>query len=207
MQYIVEENLSNFKFWSGGKDRADTLTTEQLDQIGEELEQFYNAESIELTDTQINDLFWFDFEWVCGLIGLKLDDGENVIEDMEVWSKEIISKTYPDIVETYFDDFWLDQTCPHNEPDWSNKQEVLEAFEEYLSDNWLDHAKSVLEEKYPDAFEEFGDDFACEHWQNCGSDDWNCSQFEEYVKGEQEKIANAERDEDESIYGHDNPED
>lgn len=33
MKYYVEDSLSNFQFWSGGKDRADLLTSEQFDTV------------------------------------------------------------------------------------------------------------------------------------------------------------------------------
>ncbi len=39
MRYIVEENLHNFKFWSGGKDRADNCSVDELDSIEEFLEE------------------------------------------------------------------------------------------------------------------------------------------------------------------------
>lgn len=68
VKYIVEQPLSQFEFWSGAKDRAEKLTIQELDRIGEEFEILYSDG--ELTDVKINDLFWFDFDWVCSLIGL-----------------------------------------------------------------------------------------------------------------------------------------
>ena len=41
MKYLVEDNLSNFQFWSGGRDRAEMFTSDQLDQIGELLEDAF----------------------------------------------------------------------------------------------------------------------------------------------------------------------
>ena len=39
MKYYVEESLSNFKFWSGGKDRAELLNSDQFDSVEELLEE------------------------------------------------------------------------------------------------------------------------------------------------------------------------
>ena len=61
-----ETALRNFGFWSGAKDRADMLTSSQLDAIEAELEQLYPDG---MTETELNDLFWFDFDFVCSLIG------------------------------------------------------------------------------------------------------------------------------------------
>lgn len=61
-----ETALRNFEFWSGAKDRADMLTCSQLDAIETELEQLYPDG---IGETELNDLFWFDFDFVCSLIG------------------------------------------------------------------------------------------------------------------------------------------
>lgn len=78
MKYIVEEPLSNFTFWSGGKDRANMLTSAQLDAIEPRLEELFGSTP---TDTQINDLFWFDFETVCSMIGLVYTEDGDIVEE------------------------------------------------------------------------------------------------------------------------------
>lgn len=80
MKYMVEENLSNFNFWSGAKSNAEMLTSEELDQIGDMLDDIY-ADGEPLTDTAINDLFWFDFETVLQWLGYSLDDNGDVKRD------------------------------------------------------------------------------------------------------------------------------
>lgn len=70
MLIIREDSLTNFEFWSGAKDNAKKLTTEQLEEVERQLEEIYPEG---MTETHINDLFWFDFEWVCELIGLVYD--------------------------------------------------------------------------------------------------------------------------------------
>lgn len=69
MKYTVEKSLSNFDFWSGGLTNASKLTSHELDEIESILESDLWCERLP-SETDINDLFWFDFDWVCGLIGL-----------------------------------------------------------------------------------------------------------------------------------------
>lgn len=69
MKYTVEESLRNFKFWSGGKDRADNCSPEELDSIEEFLEEIEPSEG--WTDGAINDMFWFDFDTLAQHLGYK----------------------------------------------------------------------------------------------------------------------------------------
>ena len=59
MKIYKEESLQNFEFWSGAKANAETLTTEQLDTVETILEDFYPEG---MDESQINDIFWFDFD-------------------------------------------------------------------------------------------------------------------------------------------------
>lgn len=178
MEYIVETRLSNFQFWSGAKDRASMLTTEQLDRIEDELEAIWYDKTP--TDSEINDLFWFEFEFVCGLIGLIYASDGYIYEDRQDWADAMISEKYPDIAEELFSDFWMD--CERDAEDWSSTSDVIDAWDEWLSDYWLDYAHKALDEAFPDHSEEARDDFACEHWQNCGSKEWNLKRFEEWYE-------------------------
>ena len=66
MIIIKDINLQNFEFWSGAKKLAECLTLGDLQEIEEHLDELYPDG---LTETQINDLFWFDGERICELIG------------------------------------------------------------------------------------------------------------------------------------------
>lgn len=76
MKIYREENLSNFEFWSGACANAAMLTAEELDNIGDELEMLYPDG---MSETEINDIFWFDFGFACELIGLEYDEEEDEI--------------------------------------------------------------------------------------------------------------------------------
>ena len=74
MKIYSDLPLSQFEFWSGGRDRAELLTAEELDRIGEELEAMdFWADGLP-EGVQVNDLFWFDFDTVCELIGLNPEE-------------------------------------------------------------------------------------------------------------------------------------
>lgn len=66
MRVYSEINLRNFDFWSGAKNHS--FTYEELEEIECQLEDIY-PDGME--DVQINDLFWFEEEFLCELIGLK----------------------------------------------------------------------------------------------------------------------------------------
>lgn len=61
--------LRDFEFWSGGADRANNCSAEELDT----LEQFFEETEPEdgWTDTDINDMFWFEFDTLAQYLGYK----------------------------------------------------------------------------------------------------------------------------------------
>lgn len=71
MRIYSDEDLNHFQFWSGGKDRADLLTYDELNQVEQILEDCYPEG---MSDTQLNGLFWFDFGTVCEWLGLDEDE-------------------------------------------------------------------------------------------------------------------------------------
>ena len=72
MKIYRDDSLSNFEFWSGAISNAEEFTLEELDRIGEELEVL-DCEGNGYDETQINDLMWFEPEYLASLIGLEWD--------------------------------------------------------------------------------------------------------------------------------------
>ena len=56
-----EISLYDFQAWSGGKITLDNIIAEGK---AEELDALLNECFEELTDTQLNDILWFDTEWL-----------------------------------------------------------------------------------------------------------------------------------------------
>lgn len=72
MKIYKDESLSSFEFWSGAISNAEEFTLEELDRIGDELEAL-DCEGNGYDETQINDLMWFEPEYLASLIGLEWD--------------------------------------------------------------------------------------------------------------------------------------
>lgn len=73
MKIYKEENLRNFEFWSGAKENASELTSEQLDEVENILEDIYPDG---MSETEINDLFWFDFDTIKEWLGITDEEEE-----------------------------------------------------------------------------------------------------------------------------------
>lgn len=68
MKVYSEINLRDFEFWSGAKSNAETLTDEQLDMVESILEDAFPDG---MDETQINDIFWFDFDTIREWLGIE----------------------------------------------------------------------------------------------------------------------------------------
>ena len=80
MQFLVERDLTNFEFWQGALYTREHMTDEQIDEIEQILECDYPGEYY--TETQINDLFWFDSDLIAEWLGFE------DFEDLEKHNKE-----------------------------------------------------------------------------------------------------------------------
>ena len=69
MKISKELTLPNFDFWSGAKDHS--FTYSELKEIEVQLEDLY-ADGCE--ETEINDLFWFEEEFLCECIGVDFNE-------------------------------------------------------------------------------------------------------------------------------------
>lgn len=75
MTMTIEKKLRDFNFWAGAATNAAKLTDDELDTIEEQLEDTLDWDRNEpYSTTEINDLFWFDFETVCEWLGLNYEE-------------------------------------------------------------------------------------------------------------------------------------
>ena len=84
MKYIVEESLSNFNAWSGGKDTKDALTEDQLEQVEEFIDEIFRDDIP--TETQINDILWFERDAIAQHLGFS--DWEHLNQEEEDYEDE-----------------------------------------------------------------------------------------------------------------------
>ena len=69
MKITSEISLKSFKAWSGAKDTLNKLIElDKCDELEFILDDLYPDG---LTDTQLNDILWFDDEWVYETLGIE----------------------------------------------------------------------------------------------------------------------------------------
>ena len=73
MNYTKTLDLTRFEFWSGAKQHY--FTYNELKEIEMVLDDLYHETPP--TETDINDLFWFEEELLCEWIGLDFDNYQN----------------------------------------------------------------------------------------------------------------------------------
>lgn len=66
MKIYTETRLSSFEFWSGARDTVKYLTSDELEEIEAIFEEMY-PDGID--QTQVNDIFWFDDDWIAEMLG------------------------------------------------------------------------------------------------------------------------------------------
>lgn len=69
----MEMSLRDFQFWCGAKSNASTLDFEQIEQVESMLEDLY-PDGID--ETELNDLFWFDFDQIKEWLGIEEEEEE-----------------------------------------------------------------------------------------------------------------------------------
>lgn len=66
MKIYTETSLRHFEFWGGAIGTANHLTADQLDEIETQLEDL-NPDG--MNETEINDLFWFEEDYIAEILG------------------------------------------------------------------------------------------------------------------------------------------
>lgn len=94
MRIYTETSLRNFQFWDGAKDRAKYLTSDQLDRI-ESILEMDNPDGME--DTEINDIFWFEEDWIADMLGFS--SWENLEAGIDRETEEEIDRIQEEIDE------------------------------------------------------------------------------------------------------------
>lgn len=82
MKITKEIDLRNFEPWSGAVDTFDKIyNADKIDELEWILEDLY-PDGID--ETQLNDLLWFDDEWILETLGIDEDD-EGDEDDEELY--------------------------------------------------------------------------------------------------------------------------
>lgn len=82
MKITKEINLANFEPWSGAIDTFDKIyNAGKIDELEWILEDLYPEG---MDETELNDLLWFDDEWILETLGIDEDD-EGDEDDEELY--------------------------------------------------------------------------------------------------------------------------
>lgn len=73
MKILSEQSLTEFRFWSGAKTNAQKLSEIELNEVEKILEELFPQG---IDETQLNDIFWFDFDMVLSWLGYATDEEE-----------------------------------------------------------------------------------------------------------------------------------
>lgn len=87
MEYRVDYSLENFPAWSGGKDTLEVLIEKDVCEQVEQILDEYFADREELpTETEINDILWFERDWLAEMLGYDdwdaFENDEDTYEDI-----------------------------------------------------------------------------------------------------------------------------
>ena len=87
MKYTVEESLQDFKAWSGGKDTLDDLWAHDVvDKAEEYIDMIMDYREELLTQTEINDILWFERDEIyryCGIYDAVYNEDDEEEEEEE----------------------------------------------------------------------------------------------------------------------------
>lgn len=75
MTITKEISLKDFVFWGGAAENTRYLTREDMEQLDEFFEDNDGTFSGTPTETDINDLFWFETDYIAELLGFENWDG------------------------------------------------------------------------------------------------------------------------------------
>lgn len=79
MKITTEVTPNNYDFfWAGARDTVNNMTLEQIEEVFYMLEEIYPEG---MTDTELNDFFWFEEDTIAGWLGF--DSFEDLIKANE----------------------------------------------------------------------------------------------------------------------------
>lgn len=64
--YKEISSYSDFEFWSGARDTAEELTADEIEEVFTILEDVYPEG---MTETELNDFFWFERDTIAEWLG------------------------------------------------------------------------------------------------------------------------------------------
>ena len=132
MKITKEVRLENFEAWSGGKDTLNELTSSECEQLESQLEELYPDG---MDETQVNDILWFERDWIAECLGYKNWEHlerDHAGETDEDHARDVLNKEYPlasDELKAMFDKFIEEEWTDDMDDD-----EIIDSFKDYRED-------------------------------------------------------------------------
>lgn len=76
MKLFREESISDFKAWSGAVDTQQRIIEENKEEEFDQLIEELYPDGID--ETQLNDILWFEEDWIFENLGISLEDEEEI---------------------------------------------------------------------------------------------------------------------------------
>lgn len=89
MNFTKEIKLRDFEFWSGAKETVSMLSGNEIELLERYFEDLED-EGFIWSDTQINDFFWFETDWIAKYLGFEDYD------DLYDQRKQFLKSRYED---------------------------------------------------------------------------------------------------------------
>lgn len=115
MKISYELDLSTFEAWSGAVSTLDRIQREgKCEELESLLEEVYPEG---MTETELNDLLWFDDEWIFQSLGMRteseiqseIDEAEERIAEIEEEISDLMDDyraNYEDMTESECEEMW-----------------------------------------------------------------------------------------------------
>ena len=148
MKIVSKISIANFEAWSGGKDTLDRIISEdKCDELEAILEELYPDG---MTDTQLNDLLWFEPETVFNWVGIRTES--EIREELEE-AREKLAELKEEFEDAMIDE--VEEINSNREITGMNELDD-EEMEKLRSKVWEDYADDAaeLEEKISELEEE-----------------------------------------------------
>lgn len=109
MYYKIEFDLWDFPAWSGGRDTLEVLKKQNfVDEVQAVIEEIYLCEEVP-TDTEINDLLWFERDTIAKWCGFSSWEALECGEEAEAADEE------ENAFSAFCDGFANCENCPYQE--------------------------------------------------------------------------------------------
>ena len=133
MTITYELDLNSFQAWSGAKDTLDRIQREgKCAELENVLEELYPDG---MTETELNDLLWFDSESVYEWLGIRSEEQiENEIKEAEEDLEELQSNLKDDLDDDELTTEETSEIIESCQPDIDEIKERIAALKEELSE-------------------------------------------------------------------------